>query len=181
MSVYLRSASPPHLVGTLLILVDAVPKKRGPKTDVLEALLKRVDGLEKRLQEDSPISPTSATSPIKSLEQHLLPSASTAFQLPPPSHSFPPPPPQPQPRLPDAMLDAYFARLHGKPYWILDETATRQRHQHGQLPAHLSMAIYALTLRSVSLRALRAALTAADIPRRILPRGASSMLARRDG
>lgn len=28
---------------------DAVPKKRGPKTDVLEALLKRVDGLEKRL------------------------------------------------------------------------------------------------------------------------------------
>jgi hypothetical protein len=26
-----------------------VPKKRGPKTDVLEALLKRVDGLEKRL------------------------------------------------------------------------------------------------------------------------------------
>lgn len=37
---------------------DAVPKKRGPKTDVLEALLKRVDGLEKRLRtegkEDSP-------------------------------------------------------------------------------------------------------------------------------
>jgi hypothetical protein len=26
-----------------------VPKKRGPKTDVLEALLKRVDGLEKRI------------------------------------------------------------------------------------------------------------------------------------
>lgn len=26
-----------------------MPKKRGPKTDVLEALLKRVDGLEKRL------------------------------------------------------------------------------------------------------------------------------------
>jgi hypothetical protein len=30
---------------------DAVPKKRGPKTDVLEALLKRVDGLEARLKE----------------------------------------------------------------------------------------------------------------------------------
>lgn len=30
-------------------IYDAVPKKRGPKTDVLEALLKRVDGLEKRL------------------------------------------------------------------------------------------------------------------------------------
>jgi hypothetical protein len=32
--------------------VDAVPKKRGPKTDVLEALLKRVDGLEKRLKDE---------------------------------------------------------------------------------------------------------------------------------
>jgi hypothetical protein len=30
---------------------DAVPKKRGPKTDVLEALLKRVDGLEARLKD----------------------------------------------------------------------------------------------------------------------------------
>lgn len=40
----------------------AVPKKRGPKTDVLEALLKRVDGLEKRLQTDSkPDSPTEET------------------------------------------------------------------------------------------------------------------------
>lgn len=31
--------------------LDAVPKKRGPKTDVLEALLKRVDGLEAKLKE----------------------------------------------------------------------------------------------------------------------------------
>ena len=31
---------------------DAVPKKRGPKTDVLEALLKRVDGLEKQLHKE---------------------------------------------------------------------------------------------------------------------------------
>ena len=29
-----------------------MPKKRGPKTDVLEALLKRVDGLEKRLKDE---------------------------------------------------------------------------------------------------------------------------------
>lgn len=41
---------------------DAVPKKRGPKTYVLEALLKRVDGLEKRLQTDKkPDSPTEET------------------------------------------------------------------------------------------------------------------------
>lgn len=47
----------PRDLNTLMSL-DAVPKKRGPKTDVLEALLKRVDGLEKRLRtegkEDSP-------------------------------------------------------------------------------------------------------------------------------
>ncbi len=29
-----------------------MPKKRGPKTDVLEALLKRVDGLERRLHRE---------------------------------------------------------------------------------------------------------------------------------
>jgi hypothetical protein len=33
-------------------LYDAVPKKRGPKTDVLEALVKRIDGLEKKLSEE---------------------------------------------------------------------------------------------------------------------------------
>lgn len=31
---------------------DAVPKKRGPKTEVLEELLKRVSGLEKQLQQE---------------------------------------------------------------------------------------------------------------------------------
>lgn len=35
----------------LFSATDAVPKKRGPKTDVLEALLKRVDGLEAKLKE----------------------------------------------------------------------------------------------------------------------------------
>lgn len=35
----------------VIFCTDAVPKKRGPKTDVLEALLKRVDGLEAKLKE----------------------------------------------------------------------------------------------------------------------------------
>jgi len=39
-------------VSPLLTFPDAVPKKRGPKTDVLEALLKRVDGLEARLKKE---------------------------------------------------------------------------------------------------------------------------------
>ncbi|KKA26971.1 hypothetical protein TD95_004062 [Thielaviopsis punctulata] len=32
-------------------IYDAIPKKRGPKTDVLEALMRRVDGLEAKLKE----------------------------------------------------------------------------------------------------------------------------------
>lgn len=45
-----------------LVCIDAVPKKRGPKTDVLEALLKRVDGLEAKLKEkkDQPGTNSSA-------------------------------------------------------------------------------------------------------------------------
>lgn len=38
---------------------DAIPKKRGPKTDVLESLLKRVDGLERRLQDENKPDPES--------------------------------------------------------------------------------------------------------------------------
>ncbi|KAI5777576.1 Zn(II)2Cys6 transcription factor [Geopyxis carbonaria] len=40
---------------------DAVPKKRGPKTEVLEELLKRIDGLEKRLGENEGGGPTPQT------------------------------------------------------------------------------------------------------------------------
>ncbi|KAL4921134.1 type I 3-dehydroquinase-domain-containing protein [Aspergillus aurantiobrunneus] len=111
---------------------------RKRKTDVLEALLKRVDGLEKRLQnENHPLSPASPVKPD-------LPHPPAAFPLAPP----PVPYAQPQPgRMPDAMLDAYFARLHAKPFCVLDETSTRQRHRNSQLPVYLSMAIYALTLR----------------------------------
>ena len=44
-----------------------MPKKRGPKTDVLEALLKRVDGLEAKLKEkkeqELPSTPTLENAP----------------------------------------------------------------------------------------------------------------------
>lgn len=45
-----HSTNPNYLA--LTFLIDAVPKKRGPKTDVLEALLKRVDGLERKLRDE---------------------------------------------------------------------------------------------------------------------------------
>lgn len=48
---------------------------------------------------------------------------------------------------PDLLLDTYFTRIHGKPYYILDELTTRQRLQHHQLPNHLAHAIYAVSAR----------------------------------
>lgn len=35
--------------------LDAVPKKRGPKTDVLEALAKRIEGIERRLPKEKSV------------------------------------------------------------------------------------------------------------------------------
>lgn len=46
------SLSKCKLLYTNIFLIDAIPKKRGPKTDVLEALLKRVDGLERKLRDE---------------------------------------------------------------------------------------------------------------------------------
>lgn len=155
-----------------------MPKKRGPKTDVLEALLKRVDGLEKRLQdENNPISPASPETPPNeqlpppqpvrrntidsSLNSYspveIRPVESTQFQAVGSSYpkattnqsalSFPKPS---QTRiLSEAVLNTFFARLHGKPFFILDEPSTRQRYRTNELPTYLSMAISALTTRYV--------------------------------
>ncbi|KAJ5304719.1 uncharacterized protein N7443_004379 [Penicillium atrosanguineum] len=160
-----------------LCVYDAVPKKRGPKTDVLEALLKRVDGLEKRLQDEkNPISPTSPEPTPDDLPLGSQPRRNTidaSFNQYSPSDSQPTlstpgsqnidtfarptvhaptsalsqPSPKQNGILSDVLLDAYFARLHGKPFFVLDEQSTRQRFQLNQLPAHLCMAICAMTVR----------------------------------
>ncbi|KAH7345943.1 fungal-specific transcription factor domain-containing protein [Pyrenochaeta sp. MPI-SDFR-AT-0127] len=145
------------------MLHHAVPKKRGPKTDVLEALLKRVDGLEKRLVSegksedpaDAEVSQDAAadTSAVDAASQHSrsphdIPTThglatNHSNQLMSPIE----PSIQPPTLAPDLLLDTYFARLHGKPYYILDETTTRQRLQANQLPGHLAYAIYAVSAR----------------------------------
>lgn len=51
---------------------------------------------------------------------------------------------------PDLLLDTYFTRIHGKPYYMLDEATTRQRLQANQLPSHLAFAIYAVSARYVT-------------------------------
>ncbi|KAK2753912.1 hypothetical protein FQN54_007271 [Arachnomyces sp. PD_36] len=183
---------------------DAIPKKRGPKTDVLEALLKRVDGLEKRLQEEKkPISPSEDRPPVKKNDEEMAGtgdsnssiSPTQPSSMDPTSHSVEqaqagpssiassssrredmqharstpdrysdpslsmqqpplsalPPAPVHNALLPDLLLDTYFNRIHGKPFYILDEPNIRHRHQLGQLPPFLSMAIYALTWRYAAL------------------------------
>ncbi|KAJ5238609.1 hypothetical protein N7468_003228 [Penicillium chermesinum] len=141
---------------------DAVPKKRGPKTDVLEALLKRVDGLEKRLQdENNPISPAS---PADTSDEQLPPPPlarrntvdasfnASSLRMRPleadqplsagPSFGFPSTPkssirfaqPSQARLLSETLLNTFFARLHGKPFFILDEPSTRQRYRSNELP-----------------------------------------------
>ncbi|KAK2624932.1 hypothetical protein QTJ16_005301 [Diplocarpon rosae] len=133
---------------------DAVPKKRGPKTDVLEALLKRVDGLEQRLKDEKKKSHASAgdgeiESPgrdVKPKRRHLeaanIPNAS-AVSSPPPTREEPAPTAVP----PDVLLETYFSRCHGKAYYVLEESTTRQRMQLDQIPAYLVLAIYAVSAR----------------------------------
>lgn len=186
--------------------LDAVPKKRGPKTDVLEALLKRVDGLEKKLKDEKkPNSPTTGSEEnssgadkpntardgnererelreqeVREVRQAKL-QIDTANQasgnggvLGQESAVYSPTPirfvgviegpvrwrpelmslsllsepsPAVQQQHHDSLLDTYFTRCHGKPYYILDEPSTRQRIQRGHLPSHLLCAINAVSAR----------------------------------
>lgn len=72
-----------------MICLDAVPKKRGPKTDVLEALLKRVDGLEARLREkkddESSAAQALATSSETELARSLVADVGEQEPQPPPA------------------------------------------------------------------------------------------------
>ncbi|KAI5359756.1 hypothetical protein Slin15195_G116150 [Septoria linicola] len=148
-------------------IYDAIPKKRGPKTDVLEALLKRVNGLEKRLKdEQKSASPEEASLSPPSDKQDSRKSEEAEVVRPsPPVPDFdfaelrparsnpisiePAPPAREAMAFTDALLDTYFARLHNKPYYILDETATRQRLRDGRLPVFLVNAIHAVAIRYV--------------------------------
>ncbi|KAI5462712.1 fungal-specific transcription factor domain-containing protein [Mariannaea sp. PMI_226] len=148
-------------------IYDAVPKKRGPKTDVLEALLKRVDGLEAKLKEknDEDISPISPKPPTMAnthspgpelqggepstkriaIESYASPGDPNTNMLSPatPIKSEP----SPNSVHIDALLDTYFTRFHGKPYYIVDESSIRQRLQLNQIPGYLYNAISAVAAK----------------------------------
>ncbi|KAK5171071.1 uncharacterized protein LTR77_004215 [Saxophila tyrrhenica] len=174
-------------------IYDAVPKKRGPKTDVLEALVKRVNGLEKRLKDegkpdsegDSPEDDGEARAEGDEHADGVVFERAESIQRTAPPQRIQPvarqSPPVMAPMLPnlhtiqyaapsavttgstltkssrdnetiaftDALLDTYFARIHSKPYYILDEANTRQRLREGQLPQFMINAIHAVSIRYV--------------------------------
>ena len=157
---------------SLIDRVDAVPKKRGPKTDVLEALLKRVNGLERKLKDDKKPSEAenAATQQVGGVEQSAagdeqMEEAVEERQAEQTPRIELAPPPLPQAPVvqrstqydgtreaiafTDALLDTFFSRLHDKPYYILDETATRNRLRDGNLPRYLVNAIHAVSIRYV--------------------------------
>ncbi|KAI2618153.1 hypothetical protein GGR54DRAFT_186471 [Hypoxylon sp. NC1633] len=149
-------------------IYDAVPKKRGPKTDVLEALLKRVDGLEAQLKDhrtaDASSSPESLPR-ITAGESNARPALDRSASEPKPKRPVldttrtaeadvestvysPSIISEPSPGVQtDTLINTYFNRFHGKPYHILDESSVRQRLQLSQLPDYLVHAIYAVAAR----------------------------------
>jgi hypothetical protein len=155
-------------------VVDAVPKKRGPKTDVLEALLKRVDGLERRLKDEkkshSQNGDVGLVTAVESVNGDSKPQRPQldAANIPDESAVYSPTPPRlvilrvekgiiltassaPSPAVQlDVLLDTYFTRCHGKAYHILDEATTRQRIQLNNVPSYLLYAIYAVSARWVT-------------------------------
>ncbi|KAK7991931.1 fungal transcriptional regulatory-like protein [Apiospora saccharicola] len=154
-------------------IYDAVPKKRGPKTDVLEALLKRVDGLEQKLkdQKNSDSSPgtdeasaLAATETISNAGSAESATSASAAERSPKRQEVevsqpkevtgesamysPPAENEASPGVQtDALLDTYFTCFHAKPFYILDESSVRQRLQLNQLPVYLIHAIYSVAAR----------------------------------
>ncbi|KAK4211442.1 nitrogen assimilation transcription factor nit-4 [Rhypophila decipiens] len=146
-------------------IYDAVPKKRGPKTDVLEALLRRVDGLEAKLKEgktepggstsegaetetaDKPSSATHNTSDSEMKNRSSADEARGSDMGESPMSSASQQHESSPGVEPTALLDTYFSRFHAKPFYILDESTLRQRLQLNQVPGYLIHAIFAVAAR----------------------------------
>lgn len=152
---------------------------------MLEALLKRVNGLEKKLKDEK--TPDALEAALHEAgqdeqgghegeshphpQQHQ-PATEGAVEEERRADETPrielaqPPPPRPQAppvarrssqyegareaiAFTDALLDTFFSRLHNQPYYILDETATRNRLRDGHLPRYLVNAVHAVSIRYV--------------------------------
>jgi len=147
----------PRCCPIVLRLADAVPKKRGPKTEVLEELLKRIDGLEKRLGEnDSGSGSGSKESP--DAEDSNMSSVATRGK----EAMSPPPETGPSPivvspaltattdqRLISRLVDIFFERVNGKPYTLFHEGVFRQDWADGRIPSYILDTVCAVSVRWV--------------------------------
>ncbi|KAA8899192.1 putative fungal-specific transcription factor [Sphaerosporella brunnea] len=140
-------------------IYDAVPKKRGPKTEVLEELLKRIDGLEKRLGESeggtngnatggSPTAELSNTSSTASRKRHAASSPEEISGQSPvasvtPSGSVT----TTDERLVRKLVDVFFERCSGKPYTLFHEGMFRQHWAEGRVPDHILDTLCAVAIR----------------------------------
>lgn len=139
---------------------------------MLEELLKRIDGLEKRLGEknggsgpkDSPPAAdggstssaasrptatskeTAAASPPASLETEQPPSVAAAT---PPAARLAATPVDPQ--LTSRLVDIFFERVNGKPYTLFHEGMFRQDWADGRAPGCILDTVCAVSVRWASL------------------------------
>ena len=147
--------------------IDSVPKKRGPKTDVLKASLKKILKDEKSHSLNREVGSVMAEESVNGDSKPKRPQLGTT-NIADKTAIYPPTPPRlavfalkgenvltgssaPSPAVKlDVLLDTYFTRCHGKAYHILDETTTRQRIQLNNVPSYLLYAIYAVSARWVA-------------------------------
>lgn len=150
-----------------------MPKKRGPKPEVLEELLKRIDGLEKRLGEnnggggskDSP--PAADGGSIGSAASRPTATGTETAAASPPAPLEPEQPPPPSAaatppaarlaatpadrRLASRLVDIFFARVNGKPYTLFHEGMFRQDWADGRAPGCILDTVCAVSVRWASL------------------------------
>jgi len=140
-----------------------VPKKRGPKTEVLEELLKRIDGLEKRLGDtettdgaarDSPGANNSNTSSVASRKRPATSSPegsglSPSVSITPSTHTATEgsPAASTDERLIRRLVDVFFERVNGKPYTLFHEGLFRQQWAEGRVPHHILNTLCAVSVR----------------------------------
>jgi len=142
-----------------------VPKKRGPKTEVLEELLKRIDGLEKRLGDtestgavtrDSPGADHSNTSSVASRKRPATSSpvgsaTSPSASLTPSAHIdiAAAPGVSSDEQLIRRLVDIFFERVNGKPYTLFHEGLFRLQWAEGRVPHHILNTLCAVSVRWV--------------------------------
>ncbi|KAF3207617.1 hypothetical protein TWF191_001005 [Orbilia oligospora] len=153
-------------------IYDAVPRKRGPKTELLEDLLRRIGHLEKRLEDGKGSGEEDKTS--DELAQAEANGHTAALVTPPSATASHPTREEPglkheeenvimEQELPELaptpisvdmdanyvphLVDVYFTRVNKKPHSYIHEKTFRGRIHDGSVPQHLLNAICATSIR----------------------------------